>query len=92
MKPFSLFNISERYGPYIFGVVSLLVIWKYVVGPEIERKNIDWDKHIQILESTKEIGEQNKETSRNIVTSSSNMRDTAVVLERATENLKGLSK
>lgn len=35
-------TIVTDYGPIAFGVVSLLLIWRQIVAPELERSRADW--------------------------------------------------
>jgi hypothetical protein len=32
---------ERRYGPYAFGVLSLLIVWIAIVGPALDRARID---------------------------------------------------
>lgn len=33
-------DVLDRYGPYAFGVLSVWILWKYVVGPTMEASRI----------------------------------------------------
>jgi len=37
-------SIEERYGPYGFGMVSLLVIWVAVVQPELRANKVNYEE------------------------------------------------
>jgi len=36
--------IADRYGPYAFGIVSLLIIWYAVVRPQLEQAQLDFTR------------------------------------------------
>lgn len=43
--------IASAYGPYAFGVISLLMIWFSIVKPELDRRAIDFAAHNEVLQS-----------------------------------------
>lgn len=45
-------RLLELYGPYAFGLVSLLILWLMVVAPEMKRRD---DFAAQYLEASKQI-------------------------------------
>jgi hypothetical protein len=67
--------LTQIYGPYAFGMVSLLVVWVSIVKPELQSRSIDWQANQAIMERQAEIVDGLSETSRNV-------RDTAASLER----------
>lgn len=46
--------LSQTYGPYGFGLVSLLIMWTYLVAPQLERASINFDRHQKLVEQTSE--------------------------------------
>lgn len=74
------------YGPYAFGVVSLLVIWFTIVRPELARNQLDFDRQQSIVDTQREIASTQKQTAETL-------DRTAARLEAVTtrlELLKGL--
>lgn len=72
--------ITRIYGPYAFGIVSVLIIWFVIVSPELERKELDFKKHAEIVESMRNIADTMKSTARS-------NEVTATMLDRAIERL-----
>jgi hypothetical protein len=62
--------VVERYGPFAFGIVMLLIVWVGIAQPQIEALRIDFNKQ-QILvqelndvaNAFKLVGEQQKRTA-----------------------------
>lgn len=64
---------GELYGPYAFGVVSLLVLWYAIVKPELDGRTVDMEAQREIVSAMKE--------------QSNSMQITATILERTVERL-----
>lgn len=73
--------ISDTYGPYAFGVISLIVVWLFLVQPELNRRGVDW-------ESNQKIVEQHRENCVTLEKTSATLKDTAVVLDKTSERLE----
>ena len=56
----------DRYGPFAFGVASLLLIWFLIVAPFMESRTLDFDKHREILETQREIASALERTSQTL--------------------------
>jgi len=75
--------LATVYGPYAFGVVSLLIVWYTIVGPQLDRQAIDYqenEKHIQAL----------NDVSTSMETISRSMERTAMVLEGIVDRMEKL--
>lgn len=72
---------GDKYAPWVFGVASTLILWTYVVNPEFERRNIDWESHQKIVERQQECVVTQERTS-------TMLRDTSVVLDKTSERLE----
>lgn len=70
--------VATIYGPYAFGVISLLVVWFTIVGPQLERQAVDFNRNETLLESMREI-------SGTMLTVSRSMERTATALDRIVE-------
>lgn len=68
-------TLATLYGPYAFGVVSLLTIWFAIVKPELDSRKIDFKAHTEVLQSLGEQTRVQKETART-------MEAAATTLER----------
>ncbi len=71
------------YGPYAFGVVSLLIVWYTIVGPQLDRQAVDYqenEKHIKALH----------DVSTSMETLSRSMERTAMVLEGIVDRMEKL--
>lgn len=69
------------YGPYAFGVASLLIVWYWIVGPQLDRQAVDFEKNEKHVEAI-----QNVATSMEAISRS--MERTAVVLESVVERME----
>lgn len=70
--------LSTVYGPYAFGVVSLLIIWYSIVSPQLERQAIDYQKNEEVVASLRSISQSMESASRS-------MERTALILDRITD-------
>lgn len=61
--PYWLQRAMELYGPYLFGVVALLIIWFSVVVPEMNRRDTFAEKYL--------------EASRQLASTASSIHETA---------------
>jgi hypothetical protein len=52
------------YGPYMFSIVSLLIIWFSIVAPELKVRAVNYDQHREIVEAMREVTNQQREISR----------------------------
>lgn len=69
----------DRYGPYGFGVLALLLIWFVIVQPELARSKTDYEefnKGAQVL----------RDTSHTMRITADVMERTSIRLERMAEN------
>jgi len=42
--------VAQVYGPYAFGMCSLLLIWFTIVQPELMRSKIDYETQLEIVD------------------------------------------
>lgn len=77
----SLFKV---YGPFAFGVVSLLVIWLAIISPEMERRQIDFEVYSKLIERHQQENQQQELTART-------MRDAALILDKVAQRLEKLN-
>ena len=68
--------LLERYGPYAFGIVSLLVVWLAIVKPELASRTIDFERQQLLIEQMQQVSES--------------MRSTAVILDSTAKSLENL--
>ena len=72
--------VATVYGPYAFGVISLLIVWYAIVSPQLERQAIDFKRNESVVESTREIAK----SMENVVIG---LQKTADALEHAIEKI-----
>jgi len=73
-----IIQFGDRYGPYAFGVMALLLIWFVIVRPELARSKTDYEEFnrgAQVLRDT-----------------SQTMRITADVMERTSIRLERMAE
>lgn len=69
------------YGPYAFGVASLLIVWYTIVGPQLDRQAVDFEKNEKHVEAIQNVASSMEAISRS-------MERTAVVLESVVERME----
>ncbi len=90
--------IVERYGPFAFGVILLLIVWQMVAKPQIESARIDFDQQQklvselgEVMGSFKLIGEQHRQTAEAFKLVGEQQRQTAEILRTTSELLSKTS-
>jgi hypothetical protein len=73
--------ILTVYGPYAFGVVSLLIVWYTIVAPQLDRQAVDYEKNERHIESLRSVASSMEAISRS-------MERTAVVLDSVVERME----
>ena len=73
--------IATVYGPYAFGVASLLIIWYTIVSPQLARQTIDHQANIELVRSLSIVVQTSETTSRTL-------ERTTVLLEAMIQQLK----
>ena len=66
--------LATVYGPYAFGVASLLLIWFTIVAPQLERQSVDFQKNETVIESLRSVANSMETISRS-------MERTATILD-----------
>jgi len=66
--------LATVYGPYAFGVASLLLIWFTIVAPQLERQSVDFQKNEAVIESLRSVAGSMETISRS-------MERTATILD-----------
>lgn len=66
--------LATVYGPYAFGVASLLIIWFTIVSPQLERQSVDFQKNESLIESLRSVATTMETISRS-------MERTATILD-----------
>ena len=78
----------NAYGPFAFGVVSLLAIWFAIVRPELAKRDINYESHQETSGQLERIANAHKDTAQSLEVSTGNVKTTAAILERTAEMLK----
>lgn len=70
--------LATVYGPYAFGVISLLIIWFTIVAPQLDRQSLDFQKNEAVVESLRSVASSMETISRS-------MERTATILDTVVE-------
>lgn len=62
--PYWMQRAMELYGPYLFGVVALLILWFAVVVPDIKRRDSLVEKYLEASKQLSTTATSIQETSR----------------------------
>ena len=73
--------LSNVYGPYAFGLISVVVLWFLAVSPQLEANRIDFEAQQEIIIKLNQI-------SANQMQLALAMSNTADTLERTVEKLR----
>lgn len=84
-------SFATIYGPYAFGVASLLIIWFSIVKPELDHRAIDFKSQMDILKTLGERDRTQESISKSMAETAQTMAATAAVLERTVLRLEGES-
>ena len=58
--------LATVYGPYIFGVLSLLVVWFSIVEPQLSRQAVDYEKNEKLVETMRSVAATMEGVSRSL--------------------------
>lgn len=72
--------LAHYYGPLAFGLVCVLLIWRMVMQPQLDAKNIDYEEHRKIVSTM-------QSTAAAMSSTAATMQSTSQVLERQSEVL-----
>jgi hypothetical protein len=72
--------LATVYGPYAFGMASLLIIWFTIVAPQLDRQAVDYQKNETVVDSLKSVASTVETTARSL-------ERTAVTLDSVVKKL-----
>lgn len=67
--------------PVLVGTGLVIVLWKYMMAPMLERSNLDWKTHQEIVE-------KQKEQCNTMERTSNTLKDTSLIQERIVDRLQ----
>lgn len=76
-------SFMKQYGPFAFGIASLLIIWFAIMSPELNRKQIDFETYSGLIKQHQAENIQTEAVTRTL-------HDTAVILDKVTQRLEKL--
>lgn len=74
-------EVVKVYGPFAFGVLSLMLMWAAMIKPELDSRRLEFDQHTRVLQT---LNEQMRDQER----TNNTIHDTAVVLDRVAQRLE----
>ena len=83
----SLQSFGQLYGPYAFGVISLLIIWFAIVKPELDHRALDFKAQTELIAALNERGHIVTELAKTMDSTAKTMDATAEILERIADKL-----
>lgn len=72
-----ILKFGARYGPYAFGVTSLLIIWTMIVSPQLEATKVNYESHQRVVDQMREIVGMQRELA-------ATLKDAIMAMERIT--------
>lgn len=73
--------ISTAYGPYAFGIASVLIIWFSIMKPELANRQVDYDRAAEQLKQQETLAITMKSTAITMESTASTMEATATAME-----------
>jgi hypothetical protein len=73
--------LATVYGPYAFGMISLLIIWFTIVAPQLTRQAVDYQKNETIVDSLKSV-------AVTVETAARSLERTAITLDSVVKKLE----
>lgn len=82
MPPLSVIaeKYGDRYGPYAFGIISLLILWFLIISPQQEMMKIDFGRQEKVVEKLDGIVAEQKEIAYT-------MKQTAEIMNKTVSRL-----
>ena len=90
-------QLVKVYGPFAFGLITLLVVWLSIIGPELDRKGLDFDmqrdlmtRHEAMLERQNNLAKAFEFTQIQQTQTIEALKSTAEILDKVTERLQAM--
>ncbi len=74
--------VVERYGPFAFGIVLLLIVWQMIAQPQIESARIDFEQQRALVKELGEVATSFKAVSEQQSKTADVLRSTAELLAK----------
>lgn len=74
-------EVVKVYGPFAFGVLSIMMMWTAMIKPELDARRLEFEQHTRVLQT---LNEQMRDQER----TNNTIHDTAVVLDRVAQRLE----
>lgn len=84
--------LATIYGPYAFGFIALMVMWTYIVGPQLELQRVDYNKNQVIVDNMRDLMSTQKEVSQALERTTTNQIVISETLLKAVSELSNVSK
>lgn len=72
--------LSHYYGPLAFGLICVLLLWRMVLQPQLDAKNIDYEEHRKLATTM-------QSTAAAMSSTASTMESTSQILSQQSEVL-----
>jgi hypothetical protein len=73
--------LAHYYGPLAFGLICVLMIWQFIMQPQLDAKDLDYEEHRKLILTM-------HDTASAMNATAATMQSTSHVLERQAEVLK----
>lgn len=80
-------TVITIYGPYAFGLASLLIIWLYIVEPQLKMQAIDFKTQEEAIDALREVNASQRSTADVLLKTAVSMEVVSQTLERTAEKL-----
>lgn len=74
-------EVVKVYGPFAFGIISLMLMWSAMIKPELDARRLEFDQHTKVLQTLNEQMRDQERTNHTI-------HETAVMLDRVAQRLE----
>lgn len=77
----------KTFGPSAFGVLTLILIWQFIVAPQLEASKLNFDKLEQISEQKRQLIVKMLEVSQSLERTANTMQQTTIKLDDIVERV-----
>ena len=82
-------KLGEIYGPYAFGMISLVLLWFSILRPELDRTRANHEESAAVIQAVRDVTANMGRQSDSMIRQSESMERTAIILEAVASQLKG---
>ena len=88
----AIHTVVTLYGPYAFGLASLMIIWLYIVQPQLELQALDFQQMQVVVSQMKDVNTSQESTAEVLLRTTASLEVVSATLERTAQKLVEVSQ